>query len=430
LAAIVAVAVTVAVAAPAALATHDEAKDPAFYCDGSPDGGASGAFTDAEHTVLVGDPPLPANVRESRQTVDGFATRVLEAGPATAEEAVVFVHGNPGSSRDFDGLLSSTGRFARAVAFDVPGFGRADDRRGGPYTHTGVAAYLNGLLARLGIRRAHLVLHDFGGMWGLEWGAAHGDRLQSVVLMDAGVLIGYTPHRQALVWHFAPSGEASMATMTRESFVTVLQAETPRPMPDDFVNRMYDDFDRATRCAVIHYYREVDDGDAIGRQQAAELRKRPRPALVIWGDQDPYIPAAFAETQREAFPAAEVTVLPNTGHWPFVDEPGKVRDLAIPFLRRVVRSPRIVLKTGRPRAGARRLRVLARVKGAPAIRRARLTLFRGGKLVGASAKPLTLRSVARRGRLDLRRPLRRGRHRLVVASPDLAGPQQVAVAVR
>ena len=37
--------------------------------------------------------------RERHITVSGLRTPVLEAGPADASEAVVFVHGNPGSSR-------------------------------------------------------------------------------------------------------------------------------------------------------------------------------------------------------------------------------------------------------------------------------------------------------------------------------------------
>src|SRR5439155_16055119 len=141
----------------------DPMHDSLVYCKGSLDGGASGAFTDMEHRIVVGDPPIPPRVRRKRMTIDGVSTPVMESGPRRAREAVVFVHGNPGSSRDFDSLVAQTGRFARAVAFDVPGFGHADDRPGGPYTTRGAARFIEDLTRRLGIRRVHLVLHDFGG---------------------------------------------------------------------------------------------------------------------------------------------------------------------------------------------------------------------------------------------------------------------------
>src|SRR4051794_28466047 len=85
-------------AAPAAAA------DGTLYCDGALDGGAAGAVTDAEQAVRVGDPPLPPGVSERRAEFGGVATRLLEAGPSSADEAIVFVHGNPGSARDFDAL--------------------------------------------------------------------------------------------------------------------------------------------------------------------------------------------------------------------------------------------------------------------------------------------------------------------------------------
>lgn len=309
-----------------------------YYCDGTLDGGASGALTDAEHSVLVGDPPLPAGVRERRITAGGVSTRVLEAGPADAEEAVVFVHGNPGSARDFDALVEATGEFARAVSFDVHGFGEADDRPGLEYTVDGVADYLEGLLSELGIRRVHLVLHDFGGPFGLQWGVQHPDALQSVLLINTGVFIGYFGHPAALSYATGGVGEADMATLTRDRFTQTIQAQNPDPLPSAFLDRMYDHYDRATRCAALQYYRSIENPDEFGRAQAAELRKRPRPALVIWGEDDPYIPADVARRQDQAFPGARVEFLPDTGHWPFVEEPQRTLELAIPFLRETVNS--------------------------------------------------------------------------------------------
>jgi pimeloyl-ACP methyl ester carboxylesterase len=316
-----------------AASSADPIHDSLVYCDEGLDGGASGAVTDAEHTIVVGDLPLPANVHRLEATVDGVTTPVMEAGPPDASEAVVFIHGNPGSSRDFDQLLSETGQFARAVAFDMPGLGHASDTAGGPYTTEGAAHFIDGMLAQLGITKADLVLHDFGGPWGLQWATEHPDTFKSVVLIDTGVLIGYIGHPSALAWHTPIVGELDMATTTRQSFDAALQAQNPKPLPQQFVDRMYDDYDRSTRCADLHYYRDIANPDAMGRAQAAELRKHPTPALVVWGQADPYVPSSLAETQKQAFPDADVHLIPGAGHWPFVDEPSRVRDLVIPFLR-------------------------------------------------------------------------------------------------
>jgi len=54
---------------------------------------------------------------------------VLTSGPQAPAEAVVFIHGNPGSADDWRGLLPHAGALGRAVALDMPGYGRADKGR-------------------------------------------------------------------------------------------------------------------------------------------------------------------------------------------------------------------------------------------------------------------------------------------------------------
>src|SRR5215208_2949436 len=105
-------------------ASSAHAQDTTGYC--TPDGGPQGQVSDAEHSVLLGERPLPAGVRSSRVDVEGVATRVVQSGPAWAEDAVVFVHGNPDSARDWDDLVAAGGKFTRTVAFDVSGYGQSD----------------------------------------------------------------------------------------------------------------------------------------------------------------------------------------------------------------------------------------------------------------------------------------------------------------
>ena len=102
--------------------------------------------------------------------------------------------------------------------------------------------------------------------------------------------------------------------------------------------RIRDDVDAGTKRAVLRLYRATDDPAAMGRAHAEALRPLDRPALVIWGAHDPYIPVTMAARQQEAFPSAELAVLDDSGHWPHADDPEAVGRLVEPFLRRVVGS--------------------------------------------------------------------------------------------
>lgn len=272
-----------------------------------------------------------AELRRREVQVAGVRAPVLEAGPADSSEAVVLVHGNPGSSRDWERLLGAVGEHGRALAPDMPGFGRADKPRGFDYSLGGYAGFLDGALRELGVERAHLVGHDFGGPFALAWAAGHPDRFASAVLVNTGVLLRYRWHRMARIWRTPVLGELVQASATRSAFHRALRRGNPRGLPRAFVDRMYDDYDRGTRRAVLKLYRATPGGG--GEEIAALFRVLDRPALVVWGAADPYIPAEQAELQRESFPRAEVVMLEHSGHWPFVDDPEAVERAVVPFLR-------------------------------------------------------------------------------------------------
>jgi pimeloyl-ACP methyl ester carboxylesterase len=275
-------------------------------------------------------------LRAGEISVDGVRSPLLEGGRAESDEAVVFVHGNPGSSRDWTRLATAAAEFGRVVALDMPGFGRADKPPGFEYTVRGYARHLAGALAGLHIRRAHLVLHDFGGPWGLAWAAAHPHEFATVTLIDTGVLSGYRWHYLARIWRTPLLGELFQATATRRTFHLLLKHGNPRGLPREFIDQMFDDYDRGTRRAVLKLYRATGDPGRM-EEMAQALRPLARPALVVWGKHDPYVPVRYAERQREVFPSAKVVVLEQSGHWPFVDDPGAVAQAVLPFLREQLR---------------------------------------------------------------------------------------------
>jgi pimeloyl-ACP methyl ester carboxylesterase len=265
--------------------------------------------------------------------IGGVWTRLLQAGPHQASEAVVFIHGNPGSASDWTGLVAETGQLGRAIAFDLPDFGEAIAEPGFGNTVEEYAEFVGEALEALGITSAQLVLHDFGGPIGLTWAAGNTERVAGVTLIDTGVLLDYKWHRMARIWQTPGLGEALNAVATRGMFRRLISSPEPRGLPGDFVDQMYDHFDRRTRAAVLRLYRDQKKIGKNSRLLVPPLAEADIPALVIWGAADAYLPPSLAERQKEPFPSAEVHVLPGSGHWPFIDDPATVTRLLMEFLR-------------------------------------------------------------------------------------------------
>lgn len=269
-------------------------------------------------------------------SVDGVRSPVLTSGDQNAGEAVVFVHGNPGPKEDWEDLLSRTGEFARAIAPDMPGYGRAERPTDFDYTSAGYARHLAAILDDLTIDRAHLVMHDFGGAWGLLWAVAHPEAFASATLINTGVLLDYRWHRLARIWRTRGLGELFMATTTRAGVRLVVGHDNPRLSPSA-IDHIYEaSRDRRTKRAVLKLYRATP-ASAMGAL-GTPLRELDRPALVVWGTADAYIPWAQAARQRESFPSARIELLEGLGHWPFLEDPARVSEVVIPFLREQVRA--------------------------------------------------------------------------------------------
>jgi pimeloyl-ACP methyl ester carboxylesterase len=277
-------------------------------------------------------------VRSGEVVVDGVRSPVIEAGPAGTAEAVVFIHGNPGSRLDWHDLVSRTGVFARAVAFDAPGFGQADKPRSFDATVPGYAAFIGDALAQLGIARAHLVVHDFGAPWGFTWAASHPEAFASVVIVNGAPVSGYRWYLLAKVWRTPVAGELLHWTLTPPTFRWLMRRGNPKGLPDEAVERMRRDYDRGTQRTVLRLYRATDAAKMVPAPVSlfAELD---RPALVVWGSQDIYIPNTYVADHRLAFPSARIEYLPGSGHFPIMDDPEGVAAHVIPFLREVTGAP-------------------------------------------------------------------------------------------
>jgi pimeloyl-ACP methyl ester carboxylesterase len=272
-------------------------------------------------------------LRHGRLAAGGTSTSLIEAGPEEVREAIVFVHGNPGSSSDWTALIAAAGEVGRAVAFDMPGFGSAAAPPGFSYDVSAYADFLDDALRELGIERAHLVLHDFGGPFGLQWGVQHPQSWASVVLINIGVMPGYEWHSMAKRWRTPLLGELVQAWIPRFAWRRAMQGSSPRGLPEEFVEKMYDDYDRDTRQTVLKLYRATPDPGKTSVALGAATVALEMPALVIWGAADPFIDVAYAERQREFFDVQELVILKDSGHWPFQDDPGRVEQALVPFLR-------------------------------------------------------------------------------------------------
>ncbi|OBF41636.1 alpha/beta hydrolase [Mycolicibacterium peregrinum] len=273
---------------------------------------------------------MDSPVEHRTLAVDGVRSPVLVAGAAgpDAGEAVVFVHGNNAGAR-WDRLLMPVAGIARVIAPEMPGFGAADKPAQWPYTVAAYAAHLGALLDQLGVERAHLVAHDFGGPWALAWAVDHLDSVASITLINTPVVIN---HFAAKLWRTPVLAEALSRIGNPAVLRRVLAMRDPG-LPADALESIAEHmFARGTPDAVLKLYRST--GPNALAPYADRLSEFTGDVLVVWGADDHYVPYAQTDEYRRIFRSCEVQPVPGTGHWPWLEQPDTVAGHVTEFLRR------------------------------------------------------------------------------------------------
>ena len=92
--------------------------------------------------------------------------------------------------------------------------------------------------------------------------------------------------------------------------------------------------DRRTRFAIRHLVRAVIDwrGQIVTMSDRAYLTES-MPMAVVWGREDQVIPVRHSSNVAALAPDANVTVLPDSGHFPHRDHPEQFVRLLDDFVR-------------------------------------------------------------------------------------------------
>ncbi|MEM9177178.1 MAG: alpha/beta fold hydrolase [Myxococcota bacterium] len=129
--------------------------------------------------------PLPDGMRRTLvRTDDGDRALAYRAlGPADGE-AVVLLHGSPGSLQDFASLAGRLGPGRRVLVPDLLGFGRSA-RSVPDHSFAAQARALLEVFDAEGIARVHVVAFSWGGGVALELARAAPDRVASIAMVSA-----------------------------------------------------------------------------------------------------------------------------------------------------------------------------------------------------------------------------------------------------
>lgn len=276
---------------------------------------------------------------ESRSRFAGVETRVL-AVPGD-DPPIVLLHGYADSAETWSEVLRGFGAAGkRAVAVDLPGFGRAGARAPGPLVEQ-FDAFAGALLAELG--PAVVVGNSLGAATAVRAATRHPNLVAGLVALDDPV---NARHWLARLARF------------REIPTGVWQGIGAIPVPTPAKRRLSEIAARR----ILYGSGTAADPDVVGRwsslmtqphavealaryafQYALETTGGHRdvrvscPTIVVHGAQDRIIPVQASRALHQQIPGSDLVVLPRSGHCPQLDDPAAVVRLTLRLLNRIPR---------------------------------------------------------------------------------------------
>jgi len=241
---------------------------------------------------------------------------------------LVLVHGITSSSASWEPVLPALAERFTILAPDLLGHGQSD-KPSGDYSLGSHACILRDLILALGHGPGTIVGHSLGGGIAMQLGYQFPELMERLVLVSSGGL-----GREVSIF---------LRAVTLPGAELVLPLIASRPVIDagTGVGRMLGALgfqagsdlgeiargiaslnELGARRAFVHTARSVIDvgGQRVDARDRLYLAEAV-PSLIVWGDEDPIIPALHGIRAHDLMPGSRLELFTGAGHFPHLDDP-------------------------------------------------------------------------------------------------------------
>lgn len=268
--------------------------------------------------------------------VDGQIIHVRIKGEG---EPIVLLHGSFSSLHTWDSWQEMLSPYFLTISIDLPGHGLTGADELKRYSQSDYASLVLRLMEKLNLDKFHLAGNSMGGGVALQIANNRPDQVLTLNLIDSSgaELLSATSLEET-----DGRREALIFKLLRYPFISKLLLKcTPKFLFQMNLRAVYHDSKKLNNQLVDRYYelmllegnREATlDRLNAPRESSVEINRITMPTLIMWGEQDAWIPVSHAKLFEKQIPNSHVVIIKNSGHVPMEESPTETVQEYLSFL--------------------------------------------------------------------------------------------------
>ncbi len=239
---------------------------------------------------------------------DRVAYEVFGDGPP-----VVLVHGTPFSSYVWRKIAPELAKSYKVYVFDLLGYGDSSKREGQDVSLASQGKLLAHLLDHWQLESPMIVGHDFGGATTLRAHVLERCDFSRIALVDAVSVAPWGSPFYQLVKDYPGVFRQIPGYMHQAMLAAYIRDATYRPMGDEELAPYIEPWLGEEGQAA--FYRQIEQNDQRYTDEAEPFyRQIERPVLILWGEEDRWIPVEIGEKLHSAIPGSRFETIPECAH--------------------------------------------------------------------------------------------------------------------
>lgn len=244
---------------------------------------------------------------------------------------ILLLHGMGASLHTWDQWTLALQDSFRVIRVDLPAYGLSGASPSHDYSLKAYVQFIDDFVERLALDSVSIAGNSLGGAIAWSYAAAHPNQVDKLILIDA--------------WGFPdPNRKPTLGIQLARTPVLqqIVRYVTPRSLIEKSIYEVYGDDSKVTPEIVDRYYdmmlAEGNREAFIARQDSPFPFKGERlsaiyhPTLLLWGEEDKWIPLSTADSFMQALPNAQLISYPGVGHLPMEEIPEQTVQDARRFL--------------------------------------------------------------------------------------------------